>query len=263
MYDHSLIFISFFAPFAFWLYYGDEAAVNFRPESLTIQLVNLVAILVTFGVVFPPLCIVVVVTALVETYYVQALMVQYVKMAATDEEEADRVNEMEAASQLMTETLASSLWLLLPLSASFNATFLFDILGDTEGWDVALWGLFIVALALPLALWTSFVVIRRFFITTPQLPSVTTPHSLHSLPPQQQSTITPPPVSGQEGVAVHPHLGSELSVRDPALSIACAPDVDWDRVSNVHLEMGYLNESFTSQHTRETLNPMLFYKEEK
>ncbi len=50
----------------------------------------------------------------------------------------------------------SSLRLLLPLSASFNAFFVWDILGNEVGWKQALGGLFAVLVVLPMLLWGGF-----------------------------------------------------------------------------------------------------------
>lgn len=186
VYVYSMTFSSFVTPVIVSLYDFDKAAAEFKPARLSGQLVNLFAILVTFGVVFPLLCVVVLVAVYVETWFVHALMARFVAMAHDDGEKRGRVLTMEVAGAVVLETVLSSAWLLLPLSASFNAFFVFDTLGDDVGYDQALGGMFAVLIVFPMSMWGCCAVMTRMIHHNPSpSPSPSLSHyPIHPIPPR-------------------------------------------------------------------------------
>jgi hypothetical protein len=64
---------------------------------------------------------------------------------------------MDGIGVAMMDALLSSLWLLVPLSASFNAFFLFDMVGDEIGFGHALAWMIPFAVLAPLLVWACYV----------------------------------------------------------------------------------------------------------
>jgi hypothetical protein len=126
-----------------------------KENSILTNFLNYFSILMTFGVMFPPLglFIVIYLTSLLGTYI--QLIVKFferIRNAPTDldglftEERSKRKNFELAVIKLSEKKLSSCLsllivvvvYVLIPFTLLFFHYFLFDILGDTVGWEIAM-----------------------------------------------------------------------------------------------------------------------------
>jgi hypothetical protein len=117
----------------------------FDCDVFVVQLVNFLAVLATFGVVFPPLAVVAFVAILSVTYTAQLYIGRFVT-AASQCGSFDATNHGAQALQSLEHDCSGaramflkSLWIAAPFALLFYCFLLFDILGDEVGWEQAMW----------------------------------------------------------------------------------------------------------------------------
>jgi hypothetical protein len=118
-------------------------------QFLVAQLTSL-ALILTMGVVFPPLALPVAVTMVVSGY-IETLKVGRLLTNASEETQHKYVDiiEQECANVATPTTMRRAFWMLLWFGCWFYTLFLFDTLGDAVGFYAAYWVLIVVPL-LPL-----------------------------------------------------------------------------------------------------------------
>lgn len=126
---------------------------HFPVNQLLVMLINLLGLLLTFGAVFPPLAVALSLTLIAVSYFVKMKVGRFLCNAAA----AGRMNyvdliEAECQKAGTVAVLYRSAWLLVIYSCGFFTLFLFDTLGDAEGFDGAYWVLIVMPL-MPLCMY--------------------------------------------------------------------------------------------------------------
>jgi Leucine-rich repeat (LRR) protein len=143
----------------------------FNANKLVISLLTYLALLLTFGALFPPLAVCCAV-AMVSVVLTARLMVGRYVSAALVADRQDCVDEVESACAdvITPQKLRVALCLVLAVSCMFYTLFLFDTLGDEVGFAGAFWVLIVVPL-LPLVvfapLYATYHPKNRVIHTTP------------------------------------------------------------------------------------------------
>lgn len=134
----------------------------FQVDSFTAEIVNMFGILLSFGVVFPPLGVVIAASLISYTLYYQLLLGRYVELKR--EKPADSSEEilrMQKDASSVGQLFRSSVWVTVPYATVLYAFLLFDTLGDQVGYRSAVW-IPIVACCIPILMWLLFKLNARF-----------------------------------------------------------------------------------------------------
>jgi hypothetical protein len=135
---------------------------------------TLVGLLMTFGVIFPPLAVVFLLNILVSSYSHQAVIGRFLLTTISCERYTHLdILEDNLKVQPLFSTLQKCGWFLLYTACCFYTLFLFDILGDSVGFNEAYWVL-IVMPCIPLSLHASYLLIK-WIITYRRKSTPTTP----------------------------------------------------------------------------------------
>jgi Leucine-rich repeat (LRR) protein len=105
-------------------------------------------LLLTFGVVFPPLAVALAMTFICVAYYAKAIIGRFV-CTVVEEKVPHYFELLEADCQSVGSVpllLHNSLWMIVTIACWFYTLFLFDTLGDAVGFDGAYWVLIVVPL---------------------------------------------------------------------------------------------------------------------
>lgn len=129
----------------------------YRVNRLLVELTNIFGLLLTFGALFPPLGVALMVTMFTVTYFSRLALGRYICMSL-EKGHADLVERVEQEGQRAgaVEVLWQSAWMLITFACLFYTLFLFDTLGDSVGAQRAFWVLVVVP-SLPLCLYLSFI----------------------------------------------------------------------------------------------------------
>jgi Leucine-rich repeat (LRR) protein len=132
----------------------------FDANKLVMSLVTYLALLLTFGALFPPLAVCCAV-AVVSVVLTARLEVGRYVSAAVAEDRQDCLDEVESACAGVAtpQQLRMALYLVLTVSCMFYTLFLFDTLGYAVGFAGAFWVLIVVPL-LPAVAWALHTAIR-------------------------------------------------------------------------------------------------------
>jgi Leucine-rich repeat (LRR) protein len=125
----------------------------FDANQLLLSLVTYLGILLTFGAVFPPVALAILVT-LLAVFHFNKLKVNRFIRRAVEQEQLDYVDVVEAESARagFLPVLQRAAWMLVTVSCWFYTLFLFDTLGDAVGFGGAYWVLIVMPL-MPLGLY--------------------------------------------------------------------------------------------------------------
>jgi hypothetical protein len=146
---------------------GEPAQVNvFKPffdaNQLLLSLFTYLGLLLTFGAMFPPVAVALLVTLLAVLHF-NKLKISRFLSHALEQSQLDYVDAVEAESGrsgfLSTALLERAVWMLVTVSCWFYTLFLFDTLGDAVGFQRAYWVLIAVPL-LPLVLYVQWCTVR-------------------------------------------------------------------------------------------------------
>ena len=130
------------------------------PQYVIAQLTYL-CLLMTFGAVFPPLAVALAVT-MIGTATFTRLKVGRLLTHAQSQKFAgyEAIVEAECANVASSSMLLRSMWFIVHLSAAFYALFLFDTLGDVEGFGGAYWVLIVIPM-LPAVVYCAYYVLQK------------------------------------------------------------------------------------------------------
>jgi hypothetical protein len=136
----------------------------FKKDRFALRLISKLTVFLTFGVVFPPIAIVICVAFYSETYLNEIILGKYL---SSIEDETLRVlcslklqRDSEGALDLLyTPTMR----LVIPFTAFFYACFVFDIYGDAVGTNNALWAALLL-IFLPLAVYLTREMLFMLFV---------------------------------------------------------------------------------------------------
>jgi Leucine-rich repeat (LRR) protein len=146
----------------------------FHVNKLVISLLTYLALLLTFGALFPPVavCCTVAMASLVLT--ARLLVGRYVNIAVAADRQ-DCLDEVESACAGVAtpQQLRMALCLVLTVSCLFYTLFLFDTLGYEVGFADAFWVLIVVPL-LPVVAWAAYAALRGRSPTTEATKTATT-----------------------------------------------------------------------------------------
>ena len=132
----------------------------------------------TFGVIFPPLAVAFLLSIFVSSYSNQAIIGRFL-LATVSSKRYTHLDLLEdnLKVQPMLSTLQKCGWFLLYTACCFYTLFLFDILGDSVGFNGAYWVL-IVMPCIPLCMHISYLLIVRIIIDrkkiTTNIPAIDT-----------------------------------------------------------------------------------------
>ena len=135
-------------------------------SGLMTTLIGLLALILTFGVMFPPLCVALTVTVLASVYMFRVNVRRFINSAT--EQQRDQIVELlqaECNSVESMQMLKYSVWVLVTVSCWFYTLFLFDTLGDAVGFEKAYWVLIVMPL-MPLVLYVVYLVVCKYCINT-------------------------------------------------------------------------------------------------
>ncbi len=125
-----------------------------------VQLINIFAVMITFGVVFPPIAVMGCAALYSLTFSAQLLIGRYAQLAPLHDIDRD----VRGAKRMFL----SSVWMAVPFAVVFYSFLLFDILGDEVGWQRAIW-MPTTIIATTTALWIVVQVGRKYFAAEPRM----------------------------------------------------------------------------------------------
>ena len=130
--------------------------VRVKANRIVVSLIIYLGLILTFGAVFPPLAVSLLVTAMTIAYYTKYKVGNFLLKA----EEHDRLlfaekMQLECSAVGKLPILMSSMWMLISVSACFYTLFLFDTLGDSVGFQGAYWVLIVMPL-MPLCMYSVY-----------------------------------------------------------------------------------------------------------
>jgi hypothetical protein len=133
----------------------------YKVNRLLVELTNIFGLLLTFGAVFPPLGVALMVTMFAVTYFSRLCLGRCI-CSALELGHAEYVEIIEQEGQRAgaVEVLWQSAWMLITFACCFYTLFLFDTLGDAIGGQRALWVLFVVP-SVPLWLYLCFITYNK------------------------------------------------------------------------------------------------------
>jgi len=121
---------------------------------------TLVGLLMTFGAIFPPLAVAFFLNICVSSYYHQAVFGRFIMTIISCKRYSHLdILEDNLNVQPLLSTIQKCGWFLLYVSYSFYTLFLYDILGDSVGFDKAYWVL-IVMPCIPLCIHASYLLME-------------------------------------------------------------------------------------------------------
>jgi hypothetical protein len=131
----------------------DKFNPYFDPNAILISLLTFLCLLLTFGVMFPPLAVAILVTVYVFATFEKLKIGRFVSLAL-EKNSLKYLDIMRVESQGVgsVRKLREALWLLATFAILFYTLFLFDTLGNEVGAEAAGWVLVVVP-ASPLALY--------------------------------------------------------------------------------------------------------------
>jgi hypothetical protein len=137
----------------------------FDPSRLLYSLLSNLALLLTFGAVFPPLGVALAATSAVTVWYARVKLGRFLA-EATEQQQLHLVAKIAAECETVCggHHLGSAVWALVTLSCWFYTLFLFDTLGDTVGFGGAYWVLIVVPL-MPVVLYILWTAVARSELT--------------------------------------------------------------------------------------------------
>jgi Leucine-rich repeat (LRR) protein len=129
----------------------------FDANQLILSMITYCGILMTFGVMFPPVAVAIVVTMGSVLYYTKLKTGRFI-CGALDAHRFDVLAVLEEESKqggFVLPVVENALWMVLTASCLFYTLFLFDMLGDSVGFMGAYWVLIVVPM-FPLVLYVVY-----------------------------------------------------------------------------------------------------------
>lgn len=142
--------------------------ILFDKTQFTLRIVSCATVLITFGVTFPILSLVICGAVHSVTYfplYAMGLVLDDARRADEREQNEEReyitkyLETLEIELHGIPKALVGIMWHLMPFASVFHALIIFDMIGDVTGWRGALTLTFIL-LCLPMTIMTIFLILR-------------------------------------------------------------------------------------------------------
>lgn len=143
-----------------------DTKVYLNSGGLMTTLIGMLALVLTFGVMFPPLCVALTVSILATVVVFRVNVCRFIGEAASQNIECVAVlikNECDNVDAM--RILKDSVWVLVTVSCWFYTLFLFDILGDAVGFEGAYWVLIVMPL-MPLVMYIMYGIMCTYFSRT-------------------------------------------------------------------------------------------------
>ena len=137
---------------------GEDGRPIFALAKFLVNIVSNIGILITFGAIFPPLAVVICLSILANTRFVQ-LMIGRLLTKADALHLPSYGHQLDQDCEGAAKAFRHVIWLLLVFTCLFYSLFVFDILGDSVGWRRALWAP-LTMICLPLAIYFGVVVLK-------------------------------------------------------------------------------------------------------
>ncbi len=137
-------------------------------------LVSTLGIFLTFGIMFPPLCVALAVTVVASVLIFRVNVCRFISSASEQYKESIvKIVESECNSVDTMQILEDSVWILVTVSCCFYTLFLFDTLGDAVGFEKAYWVLIVMPL-MPLILYIVYSCLCQYYLYThhPQVETI-------------------------------------------------------------------------------------------
>lgn len=131
-------------------------------NGLVTSLWSTLTLIMTFGIMFPPLCVALVINIVAAVYLFRVNVCRLVN--STAEIEKQHVVEIllkEGNRDGLMQLFKFSVWVLVTVSCWFYTLFLFDTLGDAVGFERAYWVL-IVLPAMPILFYFVYVLVCKY-----------------------------------------------------------------------------------------------------
>lgn len=156
----------------------EESKPIFAVSKFLVNIVCNIGIMITFGAIFPPLAVVICLSILVNTRFVQ-LMIGRLLTKAENAGVSVYGHQLDLDCEGAHKAFRHVIWLLLVFTCLFYSLFVFDILGDAEGWRRALWAP-LAMVSLPVVIYVGVVVMKLIYRCGDQQDAIVIDHKRDS-----------------------------------------------------------------------------------
>lgn len=136
---------------------AEHSGAFLKPGRTFLSIITYLALLLTFGVVFPPLAAALALAVLMTVWCTRLRLGRFLCVARDLPQWSEYLALIERECEVVNApaVLQHSLWMLMALSCCFYALFLFDTLGDAVGFRGAYWVLIVLPL-LPVVMYAVY-----------------------------------------------------------------------------------------------------------
>ena len=118
----------------------------------------------TFGIMFPPLCVALVVNIVATVYLFRVNVGNWISsIVENDKQHMVDILQQESNIADLMKLFNFSVWVLVTVCCWFYTLFLFDTLGDAVGFENAYWVLIVMPL-MPLVIYGLYLVVYKYCI---------------------------------------------------------------------------------------------------
>lgn len=135
--------------------------IYLNTSGLVTTLVSTLALILTFGVMFPPLCVALTLSIFATVFFVRIHVSRFIYHSNQFDEKLFDVIRTECNSVDSMKVLKGSVWVLITVSCWFYTIFLFDTLGDAVGFQGAYWVLIVMPM-MPLVVYGVYLYVSKF-----------------------------------------------------------------------------------------------------
>ncbi len=139
----------------------------FSKSRFVLHIVTQIAILLTFGVIFPPLAVIILVAIFSYSLFTQVVIGRFLSLAKGQPEYAHIQSTVAKELDGVNELFVKSFPLLFMFTGMFYALFLFDTLGDVQGARKSIW-IALVMMCIPIVLFVIGGMCNRWWVTKQQ-----------------------------------------------------------------------------------------------
>ncbi len=114
----------------------------FNVNLYVVQIINIVSIIITFGVAFPPVAVVGLCALLSMTEFTQKMILTrlyYLQRVNATEHTEQYLQMLNADCANARQLFFNTVWVLVPFVSVFFSLLVMDTLGDEVGWRRAIW----------------------------------------------------------------------------------------------------------------------------
>ncbi len=150
----------------FYLYFIANKRV-FQTDLYVVRLVNMIAILLTFGSVVPAVAVAGFVSVCSFTLYTECMLGRYAlavkpqQLSCEAEDSQTNIEELVHDCSKIEDMFKHSIYVILPYVSIFYSTLVFDALGDSVGIKAAMWAPLLI-ISISIALFVFKIVLTRY-----------------------------------------------------------------------------------------------------